>query len=109
MEDIMQDIVKEIVRIDSTVFTTKQDNEEMLIRRKEQYENQMKSYREEVIGKAEQEAIEIYNQIVESGTQQYKKEEEKSKEIIRIIENHYLQAEKTLLDQIFNELFILEE
>lgn len=105
----MQDIVKQIIQIDSIAYTTKQNNEEMLKEKRQQYEEQMRVYREETIEKAQQRADELYNQIVEAGMHQYQMEEEKSKQVALLIENRYLQIEKSLLDRIFNELFNVEE
>lgn len=104
----MEDIIKQIIQIDSTALSTKQNSEESLRLKKEHYEEQMKNYKEDVLKKANQRAEELYNQIIESGMGQYKIEEEKSKQVSLLIENRYLQVEDTLLNKLFNELFIVE-
>lgn len=105
----MEDIIKQIVQIDSIAFNTKLNNEESLKFKKEQYEEQIKAYQEEVLKNTKERAEELYTQIVESGMQQYQLEEEKSKQKALMIENRYLQVEKALLDKIFKELFLVEE
>jgi len=104
----MEDIIKQIIQIDSTALSTKQNHEELLRLKKEKYEEQMKAYKEDVLEKANQRAEELYNQIIEGGVGQYKIEEAKSKQIALLIENRYLQIEKTLLNKLFNKLFIME-
>ncbi|MDF2614954.1 MAG: hypothetical protein K0S71_2740 [Clostridia bacterium] len=104
----MEDIIKQIIQIDSTALNTKHTNEESLRLKREHYEEQMKIYKEDVLKKANARAEELYNQIVESGMGQYKIEEEKSKQAALLIENRYLQIEDALLDKIFSELFMVE-
>lgn len=104
----MEDIIKQIVQIDSVALNTKQLNEENLKLKREQYEKEMSDYRDQVLGNAYKRADEVYNQIVSAGTKEYDLEEEKCRKVVLVVENHYLQIEETLLSNTFKELFGVE-
>lgn len=104
----MEEIIKQIVQIDSVAMGTRKSNEETLRLKKEQYEKEMSAYKEEVISKARQRAGEVYEQIVGAGMQNYQLEEEKCKQSALAIENRYLQVEECLLGSLFNEIFKVE-
>ncbi|WP_069997115.1 hypothetical protein [Cellulosilyticum sp. I15G10I2] len=109
MEDCMEDIIKQIIQIDSIALSTKQNNEELLRLRKEQYEEEMKIYEEQTIKEANKKAEELYNQVIAGGMLQCQLDEERCKQATLLIENHYLQVENLMLDKLFNELFLAEE
>ncbi len=104
----MEDIIKEIIRIDSVAVDTREKSEASLKERQLQYENQIKSYKMSVIEAAEKKAQEQYEQIVEMGNKEYTLEEERSKKATLLLANRYLQIEAQVLDQVFNELFPVE-
>lgn len=106
--NVMEDIIKQIVQIDSVALNTKKLNEESLKLKREQYEKEISDYRDEVITRAYKRADEVYEQIVSAGTQQHDLEEQKCKKIALVVENRYLQIEETLLKNTFNELFGVE-
>ena len=104
----MEDIIKQIVQIDSVALNTKKLNEENLKLKQEQYEKEINDYKEQVLANAYKQADEIYEQIITTGTKEYSLEEEKCKKIALTIENRYLQIEEILLKDTFNELFKVE-
>ncbi|PHV71953.1 hypothetical protein CS063_00305 [Sporanaerobium hydrogeniformans] len=104
----MEDIIKEIIKIDTVAVDTKKKSEMSLREKQLQYENEMKTYKESVMDAAEKKAEEQYNQIVEIGKKEYDLEEEKAKEASLLVANKYLKVEARLLDQVFNELFKVE-
>ena len=106
--NVMEDIIKQIVQIDSVALNTKKLTEESLKLKREQYEKEISDYRDEVITRAYKRADEVYEQIVSTGTQQHDLEEQKCKKIALVVENRYLQIEETLLQNTFNELFGVE-
>ncbi len=105
----MEDIIKEIIRIDSVAVDTREKSEASLKERQLQYENQIKNYKMSVIEAAEKKAQEQYELIVEMGNKEYTLEEERSKKAILLLANRYLQIEAQVLDQVFNDLFPVEE
>ncbi len=104
----MEDIIKQIVQIDSVALNTKKLNEESLKLKREQYEKEISDYREEMLTHAYKRADEVYEQVVSGGTQQYELEEEKCKKVVLGLKNRYLQIEEILLKNTFNELFGVE-
>lgn len=104
----MEDIIRQIVQIDSVAFDTKKSNEEALKLRKEQYEKEISTYRENTLKEAQKRAKEIYDQIVSIGISGHDLEEEKCKKAALTVENHYLQIEEQLLQEVFEELFRVE-
>lgn len=105
---VMEDIIKQIVQIDSIALNTKKGNEEALRLRKEQYEKEISIYKDTVLKKAQKKAQDIYDQIVATGMGEHQLEGEKCKKAALVLENRYLQVEETLLNNIFEELFGVE-
>ncbi len=104
----MEDIVNEIVKIDSHVYDKKAQSEEQVKLRKEYYENQMNDYEKTRLEEASEKAEESYNHIIEAAKQQYEFQEEKAKQVCLLIENKYLQVEAQLLDEVFSKMFLME-
>lgn len=104
----MEEILNQIIQIDSSALIAKQKNEELIKFKQDQYEEKIKKYRDEVIQKANERAEELYKQIIENGMKQYQIEEEKNKQVELAMKNRYLQIEEKLLEQLFNEIFVTE-
>lgn len=104
----MEDIIRQIVQIDSVALDTKKSNEEALRLKKEQYEKEIITYKESTLKKAQERAKEIYDQIVAVGISGHDLEEEKCKKAALAVENRYLQIEEQLLQEVFEELFRVE-
>jgi hypothetical protein len=104
----MEDIIKQVIQIDSIALNTKQMNDESLKLKIQQYEEEMSAYKEDVLEKTNQRANELYEHIIESSMGQYNIAEEKSKKTALLIENRFLQIEKELLDKVFYEIFAVE-
>lgn len=104
----MDEIIKQIAQIDSAAVNNKKNNEQALNEKREQYEKEILTYREEHLRKAQERAQELYNQIIATGESNHDLEEEKSKKLALAAQNRYLEVEKALLDEVFNELFRVE-
>ncbi|MDF2877263.1 MAG: hypothetical protein K0S30_359 [Clostridia bacterium] len=104
----MEDIIKQIIQIDSVALNTKQKNEEEVQLRKQEYEEEIKQYKEDKLVRAKKKADELYSQIIENALTEAQFQEEKSKKMALSIQNRYLQSENILLDKIFKELFLVE-
>ncbi|MGL4735947.1 MAG: hypothetical protein ACRCW2_00700 [Cellulosilyticaceae bacterium] len=104
----MQEVIEQIMQIDSKAYENKTKNVEKLEEKRKQYEAQMKAYESEKIGEAQRQADLLYQKMVEVGKESSRVEEEKSKQVALQIENKYLQIEATLLAEIFETLFVLE-
>lgn len=105
----MNEIIKQIAQIDSVAISNRRNSEQALKERKEQYEKEMLNYREESLRRANERANEIYNQIIETGETGHSLEEEKCKKLALVAQNRYLEIEKILLNEVFNQLFRVEE
>lgn len=105
----MNEIIKQIAQIDSVAISNRRNSEQALKERKEQYEKEMLDYREESLRRANERANEIYNQIIETGETGHSLEEEKCKKLALVAQNRYLEIEEILLNEVFNQLFRVEE
>lgn len=104
----MEDMIKQIAQIDSVAVNTRKNNEQALKEKKQQYENEMASYKEEMLAKAKKQAEELYEQIVSSGMTGHNLEEEKCKKLALVAQNKYLRVKDVLLNEVFDELFGVE-
>lgn len=104
----MEDIINQIMQIDSIAFENKKKNEEFLIKKKQEYENQLVSYRNEKIALAKKRAELIYENIEVNLEKEKNLQEEKIKKISIQMENRYSQVENDVIQKIFNKLFVLE-
>lgn len=108
MSDCLKDIIDQIIEVDSLAFENKKKNEQILSEKKQEYEAKVNSYRTEKIDAAKKSAQQIADE-----TEAFILDSEKShnNEILKIssaIDNNYKQAEKDLIQKIFNKLFVLE-
>lgn len=104
----MDDIIRQIAQIDSVAVNNKKSNEQTLKSKREQYEKEISSYREEQLKKAHERADELYKEIIATGEAAYCLEEEKCKKLALEAHNRYLGIESTLLNEVFEELFRVE-
>lgn len=104
----MQEVIREIIKIDQLAFQSQKNNEDELERRKQEYTMQMKAYKEQKLFKAQKKAEEMEKKIIKEGEQALRIEEEKAKQATLRIQNKYLQIENGLIDRLFKELFVVE-
>ena len=104
----MEEIIEEIVKIDSNAMENKKQQENRIKERKAYYEAQMAAYEKERIEESKEKAEKVYQDIIAAAQDQYKFEEEKAKKQVLLIENKYLQVEAPLLDTVFKQLFTME-
>lgn len=104
----MKEIIDQIIEIDSLAFDNKTKNEQLLLKKKQEYEKTIQDYRIEklndVKNKAQQLAEETESFIHENELAQ----ESKILKISEEIERLYKKSEKDLVEKIFNKLFVLE-
>ncbi|NYB76034.1 hypothetical protein HZF24_17950 [Sedimentibacter hydroxybenzoicus DSM 7310] len=104
----MKEIIDQIIEIDSLAFDNKTKNEQLLLKKKQEYEKTIQDYRIEKLNdaknKAQQLAEETENFIHENELAQ----ESKILKISEEIEKLYKKSEKDLVEKIFNKLFVLE-
>lgn len=104
----MEDIINQIMQIDSVAFDNMKKNEQFLLNKKQEYENIITNYRNEKIALAKFSAEQINKSIEESLNKQEALEKEKIKKITIEIDEKYSQVEGELIQKIFNKLFVLE-
>ena len=104
----MQDVIREIMKIDQLAFESQKYNLEALEKKKQDYMNELKAYKENKLSKAEKKASEVYKQILDQGEQAIKVEEERAKQIGLAVQYNYIQSEAQLVEQLFQELLQME-
>lgn len=104
----MNDIIKQIIEIDSVAFEKKNSNEKLLIKKKQEYENQISSYHKEKIEEAKQKAQVIADNVDEFIKESEKQESERIVNISSKIGTNYKNSENELIETIFNKIFALE-
>jgi hypothetical protein len=105
----MDDIIREIIKIDSNAYEKKKQNEERMKEKKMRYEEQMKKYEEEKFNQGQQHNELLYQQIRELGEKENMVLEEKAKQTVLEIEKAYLKIEAELVEKVFEKLFVSEE
>ena len=104
----MEEIIKQIAQIDSVAVSNKENSEQALKDRREQYEKEIIAYREETLTKAKERAEELYNEIIMTGKTGNSLETEKSRKTAVVTQNKYFEIEPVLLNEVFNEIFRVE-
>jgi gas vesicle protein len=104
----MDDIIHQIIKIDSVAFENKKKNEQFLINKKQEYENIINNYKNEKIAIAKFSADEINKNIEESLKKQEELNNEKINKLTSDMEAKYLTVENELINEIFKKLFVLE-
>ncbi|MBP1925496.1 uncharacterized protein YwqG [Sedimentibacter acidaminivorans] len=104
----MEDIINQIIQVDSVAFENNKKNEEALFMKKQEYENNIINYRNEKIALAKKDAEIIYENVETNLEREKKLQEEKLKRISIEMEKRFTQVENDVIQQIFNKLFVLE-
>jgi len=104
----MEDIMEQIVQIDSQACENKSKYEELLVRKKNEYESKLVTYRNQKIALAKQNAENIYKSIEESIEKDEASKKEKISKAVNEISVRYSEIEQELLQNIFEKLFIAE-
>ncbi len=104
----LDDIINQIIQIDSVAYDNMKKNQQFLLNKKQEYENIITNYRNEKIAIAKFNAEQINKSIDESLIRQEEAEKEKIKKISLELEEKYSAVEEELLQKIFNRLFISE-
>ena len=104
----MKEIINQIIEIDSLAFENKTKNEQVIINKKQEYENMISSYRDEKLTAAKNKAQTIAEQTESFIMDNEKSLQEQIQKTSAQIEKDYLKAEKELVQKIFSKLFVLE-
>ena len=104
----MDDIISQIIKIDSIAFENKKKNEQFLINKKQEYEDILNNYKNEKVAIAKFKVDVINKNIKEELNQQEKLDNEKINELIANMEIEYSAIENELVNEIFEKLFVLE-
>lgn len=104
----MNEIINQIIQIDSSAYENKIKNEEFLLKKKQEYESTLSSYRNEKLEDAKLKAQTSVDEAEAFVAETENKEKEKIIQISAKIEKNYRIAEKSLIQEIFNKLFVLE-
>lgn len=104
----MDDIIHQIIKIDSVAFENKKKNEQFLINKKQEYENIINNYKNEKMAIAKFNADVINKDIEESLKEQEELNNEKINKLTADMETKYLSIENELINEVFNKLFVLE-
>lgn len=104
----MKEIIDQIVEIDALAFENKLKNEQLLVNKKQEFENTIADYREKMLTAAKEKALKIAEE-----TENFIREIENShsgeiQEISASMNSKYLKAEENLIKKTFNKLFVLE-
>lgn len=104
----MEEIIKQIAQIDAVAISNKESSEKALKEKREQYENEILTYREENLAKAREQAKVLYDQIIMTGETGHNLEAEKCRKTAVMAQNRYLEIEESLLNEVFNEIIRVE-
>ncbi|HBN84949.1 MAG TPA: hypothetical protein DDZ89_14025 [Clostridiales bacterium] len=100
----MKEIIERISKIDAMAYESEQIGKANLIEEKQKFENEMKQYRERTLEGAHNKANALYNQIIDSATNDLQMQEKKNHEISDRIIKCYGKVEKDVIKDIL-ELF----
>ncbi len=104
----MKEIIDQIIEIDSLAFENKLKNEQLLINKKQEFENIISNYRDEKLLAAKNKAHSIAEETETFIIENEKSQKEEIQKISALLNNKYLKAEEELIQKIFNKLFVLE-
>jgi len=104
----LEDIINQIMQVDSIAFENKKKNEDFLIRKKQEYENEIKNYRNEKIAIAKKNAELIYANVEATLEKEDTVQKEKIKRLSTEMETRYSQVENEVIQKIINKLFVRE-
>lgn len=101
----MKGIIEQISHIDDMAFKNEQKNKYILNNERQKYENEIKNFRYQKLKTAEDNAKNIYNQIISKAKTECQQEEKKVKKVKDQIENNYVKVEKIVMNQVLDKLF----
>jgi phenylalanyl-tRNA synthetase alpha subunit len=104
----LEDIINQIIQVDSVAFENKKKNEDFLVKKKQEYENKINNYRNEKIATAKKNAELIFENVETNFEKEKKSQEDKIKKISVEMEKKFLQSENDVIKKICNKLFVLE-
>nr|WP_300092183.1 hypothetical protein [Sedimentibacter sp.] len=104
----MNEIINQIIEIDSLAFENKTKNENFLLKKKQEYESTLSSYKNDKLEEAKKKAQQLADEADAYVAETEKTEKERIIKISADIDKNYKKAEKSLVEEIFNKLFVLE-
>lgn len=103
----MDDIISQIIEIDSTVYEDHITKEEALKKRKISLEKQIKEYADKQISDAEKTATDILEKTAEDIKNQNQILEEKKRSLHTKTEKRYNEIKDSLKEEVMNKLFVV--
>lgn len=104
----MKEIIDQIIEIDSLAFDNKTKNEQLLLKKKQEYEKTIQDYRIEKLNDAKNKAQQLAEETERFISDNELAQESKILKISEEIERLYKKSEEDLIEKIFNKLFVLE-
>jgi len=104
----LKEIIDQIIEIDSLAFDNKTKNEQLLLKKKQEYEKTIQDYRIEKLNDAKNKAQQLAEETESFIHENELAQESKILKISEEIERLYKKSEKDLVEKIFNKLFVLE-
>ena len=105
----MNQILNQIIKIDLQAYENKNKNEELLLKKKQEYEEKFLNYKSENLRKTNIKVQAISEEAEAFADETERVEKEKVNNISVQIEEVYKKAEHGLIQEVFNRLFLLEE
>ncbi|MGD9567455.1 MAG: hypothetical protein AB7V48_03930 [Sedimentibacter sp.] len=104
----MKEIIDQIIEIDTLAFENKTKNEQVLINKKQEYEDTISGYRDKMLLAAKNKAQSIAEETEAFSMENEKSLQERIQKTSAQLDKDFLKAEKELVQKIFNKLFVLE-
>ena len=104
----LKDVIEQIIEVDNLAFDNKNKNEIILSNKKQEYENKINIYRTEKLDAAKKSARRTAEETEVFILNTEKNHDAKVQTISSAMDKKYKQAEKDLIQKIFNKLFVLE-
>jgi len=104
----LKDIIEQIVQIDAMACENKKKNEELLIKKRNDYENEITKYKNQKIALAKYNAEIILKNQEKSLEKEEILIEDKISMAVLNIDMNYSQVEQKIMEKLFKKLFVLE-
>ncbi|HPF19101.1 MAG TPA: hypothetical protein P5281_00890 [Anaerovoracaceae bacterium] len=104
----MEDVIKEISRIDRQAFAQEEDNKAILSKQKEACEDEMKAYREAQLQNARIRSRQLKEQQISDAMEKTSEQKANLQEEVEQLKTHFQKIEKKVVQDIFDKLFSME-
>lgn len=101
----MNVVLEQISRIDAEAYEKEQRNKFILDNEKQKLEDELKKYSVEQIKKVEENALTVYNQIINEAKKACELQENEKNAVAERIEAKYHEVEEDIIKKIMGEFF----